>query len=157
MKKLSAAEKNRFEILLTKAVDGELDNAEQAEFEALLASHPQCRKEWQEHTKIKEVTKMMKFKQPSAEVWDSYWVNIYNRIERGLAWIAISVGAVILLTYAIYHLIEALFGLMSDPVVPFLIKLAVILVIGGLVVLFVSVVREKLMLQKKDQYKEVKR
>lgn len=157
MKKLSTTEKQQFEKLLTKAVDGELEKAELVEFEAFIERHPECRKEWQEHSKIKEVTKMLKFKQPSAEVWDSYWINIYNRIERGLAWIAISAGAIILLTYAIYHIIEALFGLMSDPSVPFFIKLAIILVVGGLAILFVSVIREKLVLQKKDPYKEVQR
>ncbi|MCA9741687.1 hypothetical protein KC734_09120 [candidate division KSB1 bacterium] len=157
MKQLPNIEKQRFEQLLTKAIDGELEAAEQVDFDAFISRYPECRQEWQEHQKIKEATKMLKFKQPSGEVWDNYWINIYNRIERGVAWIAISAGAIILLTYALYHLIEVLFGFMSNPTVPFFIKLAVILVVGGVAILFISVIREKLFLQKKDIYKEVKR
>ena len=89
MKQLPNIEKQRFEQLLTKAIDGELEAAEQVDFDAFISRYPECRQEWQEHQKVKEATKMLKFKQPSGEVWDNYWINIYNRIERGVAWIAV--------------------------------------------------------------------
>ena len=157
MKQLSGAEKTRFEELLIKAIDGELSEEEQREFDVFLENNPACLQEWQAHTKIKEVTKMMNFKKPNAEVWDSYWLNVYNRLERGIAWIAISAGTAIFLAYGLYYLVDGLFAFFASPEIPFFIKLAVLLVIGGVSVLLVSVLREKLILQKKDPYKEVQR
>ncbi len=151
---LTALEQERFELLLIKAVDGELDAKEEAEFNKFISSNEPCRQEWRRHKELKEVTETMRFKAPPAEVWDGYWLEVYNRLERGIGWILLSLGSAMLLTYSGFKAVEQL---ISDPNVEGVVKAGILLVIGGGAVLFVSVLREKLFTRKSDAYKEVKR
>jgi len=151
---LTAAESERFQTLLMKAVDGELNSDEQTEFEEFVSNDADCRQEWQQMKKLKEVTNSMNFKSLPTEVWDNYWVNVYNRLERGLAWILFSIGAIILLTYSGFKAVESI---IADPQLAGILKAAILMVIGGSVILLVSVVREKLFTRKSDPYKEVHR
>ena len=96
----------------------------------------------------------MKLKTPPQEIWDTYWVDIYNRIERSIGWILLSIGFMILLTYGGYHFFKAL---IQDTQMPVIIKFGILSLIGGLAVLLVSVVRERLFVYKTDPYKEIKR
>jgi len=148
------SDRDRFNILLMGAVDGELNSEEWGEFERLIADKPEFKKEYEEFKKLKEATKDMKFKNPPAEIWDSYWLNVYNRIERGLGWILLSIGCIILLTFAGYHFFKAL---IFDANLPLIIKISIFSVIAGLAILLVSIVRERLFTYKSDPYKEIKR
>jgi len=151
---LTSAEKKHFQTLLMKAVDDELNLDEQTEFDKLVSKDDDCRNEWQQMKKLKEVTKSMNFRALPQEAWDNYWVNVYNRLERGLAWILFSIGAIILLTYSGFKAVEAI---IADPQLAGILKAAILMVIGGSVILLVSVVREKLFTRKSDPYKEVQR
>ena len=33
-------------------------------------------------------------KKPPKEVWKFYWVSVYNRLERRIGWILLSIGAI---------------------------------------------------------------
>jgi len=97
----------------------------------------------------------MQFTKPAPEVWDRYWVGIYNRLERGVGWIVFSIGCVILLTYGGFQAVEAI---IADPELAVIVKAGIIAVIGGLVILLISVIREKLFTARTDKYqKEVQR
>ncbi len=99
--------------------------------------------------------KNMKYKEPSDEVWQRYWSKIYNKLERGLGWILISIGAIILLFYGGFKAVESL---IKDPTLAVFLKVAILVLLAGIVILFVSVVRERIFTYKKDKYaKEVKR
>ncbi|MBN2413514.1 hypothetical protein JXQ31_17685 [candidate division KSB1 bacterium] len=147
-------DQDRFKILLMGAVDGELTAEERKEFELLLAENPEYKKEYQEYKNLKEATKEMKFKNPPAELWDSYWLSVYNRIERGLGWILLSIGCIILLTFAGFHFFKTL---IFEADLPLIIKISIFSVIAGLAILLVSIVRERLFTYKSDPYKEIKR
>jgi hypothetical protein len=150
----SPSELEKFQALVMKAVDGELTEGDRAELQKLVDSSPEYKKELEQYQKLKEVTKEMKFRSPTEEVWDRYWVNVYNRLERGIAWILFSIGCIILLTYGGFKAIEAIF---ADPNLEGIIKVGLVLVIGGMAALIVSVVREKLFILRRDPYKEVQR
>ena len=153
--KLPEAQKEKFQMLLMAAIDGELSNEESAQFDEYLRRYPECQEEWQRYSKLKEVAKTMQFSKPHPEVWDRYWVGIYNRIERGLGWIVFSIGCVILLTYGGFKAVEAI---IADPQLALIVKVGIIAVIGGVVMLIVSVAREKIFTAKTDKYqKEVER
>jgi hypothetical protein len=145
---------DRFDELMTGELDGELSPAEQAEFERLLAASPERQKKWSEYKKLKELTMQMRFNDPPEEVWDGYWVGIYRRLERGLAWILVSVGLMVLLSYGGYKTVEEIF---KDSQLPWLVKGGSLVLLVGGVVLFVSVLREKLFTRKTDKYKEIQR
>ncbi len=144
----------RFRQLMMGAIDHELDSAEKHEFKRLLDENPEFQKEYDEFKRLKEVTLSMKYKNPPSEVWDKYWLHVYNRIERGLAWVVLSIGAIILLIYAIFELIN---HLLYDSDIQGFVKIGALFFIAGIIILFVSVIREKLHIFKTDPYKEVKR
>jgi hypothetical protein len=146
--------RERFYQLLMAAVDQELTSSELKEFNHLVETNPGFQKEWEQYKKLKEVTQAMKFKSPSKEVWDNYWLNTYNKIERGIAWIIFSIGAIILITYGLFKAVEAI---IADPQLQGIIKIGIIAVLLGLVILLVSVVREKLFIKRSDPYKEIQR
>lgn len=146
--------RERFYQLLMGAVDQELTSSELKEFNHLVETNPGFQKEWEQYKKLKEVTQAMKFKSPSKEVWDNYWLNTYNKIERGIAWIIFSIGAIILITYGLFKAVEAI---IADPQLQGIIKIGIIAVLLGLVILLVSVVREKLFIKRSDPYKEIQR
>jgi hypothetical protein len=144
----------RFIYLNEKYLDGDISNGEKDELDALLNSDPQLKKEFDEQVRVKEVLTKMKLKNPSVEVWDSYWLGVYNRLERGLAWILVSLGAVILIGFGAY---EAVSEMLKDTSTPGIVKIGIsALATGGLILLF-SVLREKLFTRKHDKYKEIQR
>ncbi len=71
----NTGKKERFHQLLMGAVDHELSSPELSEFNQLVESNPDFRREWEQYKKLKEVTQAMKFKSPPTEVWDNYWMN----------------------------------------------------------------------------------
>ena len=147
-------DKKRFQALMMGAVDGKLSASEQKEFDQMLAVDKNLHKEFLKYKKIKEATSTMQFKSPTAEVWDHYWVDVYNRFERGIGWALFSIGAAILLTFFGFKFVEAI---VHDPGLAFIAKVGILLAIGGLAVLFVSVAREKLFTRKNDPYREIQR
>lgn len=140
--------------LMMAALDGELAAAERAELERRLAAEPDLRKEWERLQRLKELTKMSKIKSPPEEQWDHYWRSVYNRIERGIGWILVSVGAAVLIGYGLWHAVQNLLGATDMPEY---LKLAIFAVLVGGVVLLISIVREKLFTYRHDPYKEVER
>lgn len=143
---------NRFQTLLNKALDNLLTDEEQIEFENLLASSNEYQEEYKSLKQIKEVTKTMRLKNPPEEMWDKYWLSIYTRLERGLAWILISIGAIVVLIYGGFQTVESV---IQDQTLAWFIKAAILMLIVGGVILFVSVIRERLLLRKTDKYKEI--
>jgi len=144
----------RLRNLMTAALDDELAPAERAELERRLAADPRLRSEWERHQHVKELTMTSKISNPPEEVWGNYWRSVYNRIERGIGWILVSLAAVVLIGWGLWEGINALMG---DTGVPAFIKVAILaLGVGGVILLF-SVIREKLFTYRHDPYKEVER
>lgn len=140
--------------LLEKALTGKLTPEEQRTFQALLAEDPQIRKEWDSLKTLHGVTTHMKFGDPPEETWDRYWAGVYARIERGLAWLLISLGTAVLLAVGGYRAVSAFF---EDQTTPLFMKVAIAAVVLGGAILLVSIAREKWILWKSDKYKEVVR
>ncbi len=145
-------ELNRFHTLLNKALDNMLTDEERIEFNSLLASSNEYQEEWNSIKQIKEITKTMKLKNPPEEVWDKYWLGIYSRLERGIAWILISIGTIVILIFGGFKAVESI---IQDPTLAWFLKAAILMLIAGGVFLFVSVVRERIFLRKTDKYKEI--
>ena len=144
----------RFIILLEKYFENELTDSESQEFKTLINSNAELKHEFEEQNRIKEVLRKMKLKNPSREVWDGYWLGIYNRVERGIAWIAISIGAIIFFGYAS---IEAVNSFINDTHTPPIVKVGISILVFGTLVLIFSLLREKFFTSKHDKYKEVQR
>ncbi len=144
----------RFVELLQKYLDSEISNEEKEELNSIINENEEFRKEFEEQIKVQEVLSKMKLKNPSSEFWDAYWTGLYNKIERGLAWIAISVGALILIAYGSIQAVEQFFG---DTETPVIVKIGTVALVFGLLILLFSVLREKFYTSKRDKYKEIQR
>jgi hypothetical protein len=144
-------ERDRFLMLMMKALDGELAGSEHSEFENFLRTK-NCADEWAQFRKVKEATMALKFATPTPEVWDTYWTSVYNRLERGLAWLLLSLGAVTILAWGALLTAQALW---ADSQVPLLMKIAIFSVSGGLFLLLFSIIRERWFTSRHDKYNEV--
>jgi len=136
------------------ALDGELDDAEREDLDRRMAEDPELREEWDRMSAVKEATGRLRLRTPPDEVWDDYWQSVYNRAERGFAWIVVSVSAAVLLGWGAWRALEAL---LADRDVPIVLKVAVFGVVLGGIVLLVSVVREKWFTGRRDPYRGVQR
>jgi predicted anti-sigma-YlaC factor YlaD len=112
----------------------------------------ECRRELEEMGKFEEVMQKMELKQPPKEMWQVYWTSVYNRLERKIGWILLSIGAIIMLFFGGYKAIE---GIIEDPTIPLIVKVGILAAMGGLAILLVSVGRERIFVRKRERYKEV--
>lgn len=154
MTRNGSEDRDRVNRLMMAALDGEITPDERRELDGMLARHPELRREFESMSRVKEVTGAMTYREPPEETWDRYWTSVYNRIERGIGWILVSVGSVVLLAYGAWKWLEAVWGAAGLPPV---VKFAIMAVATGLLVLAVSVIREKLFTYRDDPYKEIRR
>lgn len=144
----------RFFLLAEKYLDNDLSPSEKEEIENIFLQEPNYKTELEEQKKVKEVLKKMTLKNPSKEMWDGYWLGIYNKLERGIAWIAVSIGFIIVAAYAV---IKAVNSFLADTQTPVILKFGIAALVIGVLILLFSVLREKIFTHKKDKYKEVQR
>ena len=140
--------------LISSYHDRELGDGEKKMLEEHLEQCAECRREFEEMSKFEEVMGKMQLKKPQKEVWEVYWNTIYNRLERGIGWILLSIGGMILLFFGGYKAVE---GIIQDPSTPLLLKIGILTALGGVVVLLVSLLREQLFVHKRERYKEVEK
>ena len=144
--------KDRTRYLLMGALDGELSTAERREFEILLETDAELPAEWTRLKRVKGLTDSMEFKMPLDAIWEGYMASVYRRLERGVAWMLLSVGAIVLASTGLWHMGKAIF--ITDDL-PLYIKASLLAIFVGVAILVVSVVREKIFTHKRDPYKDV--
>jgi len=144
----------RIKELISSFYDGELDEEQKKLVHSHLEECSECRKEFEEMGRFEEVMSQMALKKPPKEAWQMYWTSVYNRLERGIGWILFSIGAIILLFFGGYKLVE---GIIQDASVPIILKIGILSVLGGLIVLLVSLLREQLFVRKRERYKEIEK
>lgn len=144
----------KFKILLSGYIDGELSPDEKTELEMHLKTCSDCRKELEVFQELKEVTGAMKYADIPEHVWDNYWRGIYRRLELSIGWILFSLGAVLILACMCYGVFQNFF---LNPDEPLILKIGVGTLILGAIFLLVSVTRERIFAYRRDRYKEIKR
>lgn len=80
--------------------------------------------------------------------------SVYRRVERGIGWILLSVGAVVLFSYVLWEVVRELVG---DVTIPWYVKGGGLALLVGIVILAVSVIREKYFVFRDDPYRDVNR
>ena len=140
--------------LISSYHEGVLNDTQKSQVEEHIAACTECRREFEEMRKFEEVMDKMELKQPPKEMWQVYWSSVYNRLERRVGWILLSIGAMIILFFGGYKMVE---GIIQDPSTPFLLKAGILTFMGGIVVLLVSLIREQFFVRKRERYKEVEK
>lgn len=139
---------------LMRALDDELDPGQRAEFEKRLADDPELREEWRRLSRAREATMGMKLRKPPEEVWDGYWTSVYSRVERGLGWLLVSIGAIVVGSWAVWHWIDAM---LTDSSTPGPVRFGMVALFTGMVILLVSVARHRFNVMRTDPYKDIQR
>lgn len=140
--------------LMMAEVDREISGKARLELESALEADPDLRDELETFRRLKEVTDTMTPLKPPGETWDSYWEHVYRRLERGLGWVLVSLGTITVGTWGLWTLVSEV---IRDTTMPVYIRWGMLALLAGLVILFVSVVRERLFMRKSDPYKDVVR
>ncbi|MDT8437268.1 MAG: hypothetical protein RRA92_11010 [Gemmatimonadota bacterium] len=140
--------------LLMRSLDGELTDADRRELDALLAADPDLRAERDRLARLREVAMGMRLRNPPEETWDGYWNGVYARLERGVGWILVSLGAILAGGWAVWTGVR---GLLADPSLPGFVKAGILALGLGLVILLVSVARHRLFVFRTDPYKDIER
>ena len=135
-------------------LDEELSKDKIGEVKKHLEICEKCLDEYASIKKVKEVTGAMKFKKLPEFYWDEYWEHIYNRIERGLSWLLLSVGAIIILCFAGWKFIE---NLTANQDIHPLLKGGIYIFLVGIIILAISILREKMIVRRVDKYREIER
>jgi len=146
---------DEFRSMISAYVDGELTPDQRERLESHLSACDACKRELAEVRALKKELDMIKFTEPTDEQLERYWSGVYNRLERGAGWVLFSIGAIVLLCYGGFKLVEEV---VRDPAVAWWVKGGVLALVFGLAILFVSLLRERLAVRKVDRYsREVKR
>ncbi len=140
----------RFQSEGMKLLDGEMENAEKALYEEHLRSCEDCKKEMKEIGMIIDWTKELKLREPEDEFWNAYWNGLYKRLERNFGFFLVIIGVIALVIYGIIRAVTSPEFLTFSGI-----SLALILV--GLLIVFISVARERYYERKNDPYRKVKR
>lgn len=137
--------------LLSGYLDGELEEKSRDVVEQHLAVCEVCRAEYEKLKTLVEVTNEMRFKEPAKEVWDKYWSRIYNRLERSAGWMIFVLGIIVWVAWGVYCFV-------TNPAIKAVEKVIVAAPIIGVLILLISVIRERVYKSKFDKYsREVKR
>jgi predicted anti-sigma-YlaC factor YlaD len=143
-----------FKPLLMGYLDRELSESEIARVEGHLKECRDCSEELMEFRRLKEVTHNMRLIMPNDKTWEDYWSHVYNRLERRIGWVLVSIGVILLLSYAFYMIVDEL---MFRSGIPVIVRIGVLALVVGLCTLLVSVLRERIFLSKSDKYERIQR
>ncbi|MCC5934049.1 MAG: hypothetical protein LAT75_06185 [Candidatus Cyclonatronum sp.] len=142
----------KLQYLMMAALDGGLNTKEQAEFEALLQADERARLEFETLKRNQNSMKNLKLTEPTPEFWDAWNQQLFTRIERGAGWVLFTLGALVVLLYGAWMMLEEL---LADPELAWWLKAAVVMLVTGTLILLVSLVRERWFLHKQERYKNI--
>ncbi len=139
---------------VTRYIDGLMSPEEKRAFLQKAEQDPSLKAELAAQEELKEVTDGMSLTQVPDEIWDGYWKGVYRRIERGAGWFMLSAGLIILVAFGVYHLIA---DFLFDGRVPVILRVGVSAGILGVIILLVSIGRERYFAMTHERYEEVER
>lgn len=149
---MSIFDSERIRQLMMASIDGENTLDEEAELKQYLLQNRELAEEYQQLKNLKKMTTQTKMKEPTPELWDSYSQTLFTKMERGIGWILFTVGALVLLFYGAWLVFS---DLLTDPALAWWLKGAIIAVTAGTIILLVSLVRERMYMNKHERYKDV--
>jgi len=135
-----------------RVADNEADAETRARVEHHLATCERCRKEYEGLVKLKGVTQSMRLMDLPDARWAGYWQDLYRRLERGTGWLLLSLGAIVVICYALFELLTKFF---FNPEIPIILRAGLGVFLIGSVILLVSIARERLYARKIERYDKV--
>ncbi len=138
--------------LLSRYIDGELDEAERRTAEELLTRDPAAARQVERWRRLgTEIASLGEVKLHDDRL-DRFETHVYARLERGVAWILLSVAATLLLAGGVFYFVRDFLG---DAAVPLIFRVGTGAGALGGVLLAISVLRHRLATYRTDKYKGV--
>jgi len=131
-------------------LDGELGATEAERYQAHVRECDDCQRELKSLGRIVRMTNELKLRAPDDQFWQGYWEGVYRKSERRVGFIMLIAGVLAIVGYV-------LVGVVRSPKLLTYEGISVSLIVVGLLVIFLSVVRERYHEHKHDPYKEVER
>ena len=140
----------RFQTDGMKFLDGELNEPERTEYEGHVRGCETCAGELAAMGRIVEFTDELRLRTPDDEFWEGYWESVYRRSERSVGFFFVIAGVLMVLFYGIFKAV-------TSPRLFTYEGISVTVILVGLIVIFVSVARERFHESRNDPYKGVRR
>ncbi|MBN1297904.1 zf-HC2 domain-containing protein [bacterium] len=145
---------DEFQILISGYIDHELDPVQTATVKAHLVECAACRKELERLRMLQDALAMMAIRTPEDDFWDGYWAGMYNRLERRVGWVILVLGfSTLVVGGTILLFREILFS--HD--LPLWVRFGGMGLIAGAAILLLSLIRERMRVNRLERYKDVRR
>ena len=141
---------NRFQSDGMRLLDRELSDDEKNEYESHVGQCEDCRRELAGMGRVVELTNELRLRLPDDEFWEGYWESVYRRSERQLGFFLVIGGVLAALLFGLYKA-------MTSPKLLTYEGISITIIVLGLLVIFISVARERYHESKSDPYKGVQR
>ena len=135
--------------LLAGLLDGELSAEETVKVNDALTRSEKLREEYNRLCAMDEELKHLSTIEPTEEIARRLWASPYHRVARDVGvWLIVG-GYVLLIAYSLFHLATS-----DAPALP---SIAVFAIIGGIITLLVTLIRERVATHKSDPYKDIEK
>ena len=139
--------------LLSAYVDGELDAEHRDLVESWLADDPRVAEEVDRLVQLKSFTDHLVLREAPREAWDDFQADLGGRGGRDVGLLLLLVGVGVVGGYALLRL----GAMLLTAAIPVVLRLGVFIGGAGLLVLLITVLRERLFVRKRDRYDDVVR
>ena len=134
--------------LVSGYIDGELTQQQRQRVELHCESCETCRQELEQLKRLRDDVGKSRLSEYGEDKWRESMDDPGSKIFRGIGWLLLiggllAIGGIVLL------------GFITDPTLELHMKVIIGAIYGGLAVLFISVLRQRLIERKTDKYKDV--
>jgi hypothetical protein len=134
--------------LLSGYIDGELTQQERQRVEVHCDGCAECSNNLDELRALRDKVGRSRLSELGDDIWREQMEDTTVRATRGIGWLLFIGGLLILAGYVIYEFV-------IDTSLTLGVKLLFAAIYGGMGVLFISVLRQRLIERKSDKYKDV--
>ncbi|NKB88662.1 MAG: hypothetical protein GKS06_10620 [Acidobacteria bacterium] len=138
-------------VLLMGFIDGELAPEDIRRVEDHLAVCPSCRAEHAAYRRLGHAADALATEEVRVST-EHAWERIYDRLTRSVGWVLLWVGLTLILGWTLWELGSEF---LTDSEVPMVLRVGVGTFIGGLLLLTINFLRERLYRRKTERYDEV--
>jgi hypothetical protein len=133
-----------------RLIDDELSTEERLQYQAHVRECDTCRRELEALGRVVKFTGELCLRVSDDAFWTGYWESVYRRTERRLGFLLLTGGVVMFLLYLLYRALRS-------PEMWTYEGISIGVILLGLIVLFISIARERYHEHKNDPYREVER
>ena len=141
---------NEIDEQLSAYLDGELTQQENQKVDVMLRRSPELRGKFEDLRRLREQIKQLDYPQPTEAEWRNVMSRTTFKATRGLGWLLWIGAAIVLIGFGLYQFA-------NDPSVALLERIGVFAMLAGTVLVFLTVLWERVTAYKHDKYKDVEK